>query len=227
MNGFHLPALALPLLLLCHSTSLAIHPFHISTAEMERNKETGRFEVALKMQVVDLEQALSKQEKRAVNIEKDADAPQLLTRYLETHFFLLDKQHLQLDAEQPAPIKPQLSCSKIHYVGHELKTNWLWIYFELEPLPTQTAKPAAENEEADKKEADKNEAEAKQSVESESTQETSESTDPLQDRSLVLANSVLLDITDGQINTVAIRHLGKKFSLRTTARQAWAELKLE
>lgn len=227
MNGFHLPALALPLLLLCHSTSLAIHPFHISTAEMERNQKTGRFEVALKMQVFDLEQALSKQEQRAVNIEKDEDAPQLLTRYVETHFFLLDKQHLQLDAEQPAPIDPQLSCSKVHFVGHELKTNWLWIYFEVEPLATQIAKPAAENKEVDNKEVDNKAAEAKQSLESESTREAGESTDPLRERSLVLVNSVLLDITDGQINTVAVRHVGKKFSLRTTARQAWADLKLE
>lgn len=221
MNGFHLPALTLPLLLLCHSTSLAIiHPFHISTAEMEQNGKTGRFEVALKMHAVDLEQALSKQEKRAVNIEKDADAAQRLTSYLETHFFLLDKLHLQLDADQPAKIDPKLSCSKIHFVGHELKTNWLWIYFEVEPVPARIEVAA------DSKQAEPQQAETKQAVELESTQAT-ETAVPALGRSLVLVNSVLLDVTDGQINTVAVRHSGKKFSLRTTARQAWADIKLE
>lgn len=223
MNGFHLPALALPLLLLCHSTSLAIiHPFHISTAEMEQNGKTGRFEVALKMHAADLEQALARQEKRAVHIEKDADAAQLLTSYLETHFFLLDKRHLQLDADQPAKIDPKLRCSKIHFVGHELKTNWLWIYFEVEPLPAQIEVAADAKEAVDLK-AEPQQAETKQAVESESTQAT-QTTEPPRGRSLVLVNSVLLDVTDGQINTVAVRHAGKKFSLRTTARQAWADM---
>ena len=41
----------------------------------------------------------------------------------------------------------------------------------------------------------------------------------------LLVNSVLLDITEGQINTVSIRHDDKKFSKRTTVKQPWLIIK--
>ena len=41
----------------------------------------------------------------------------------------------------------------------------------------------------------------------------------------VLVNSVLLDITEGQINTVSIRRDTKKISKRTTIKQPWLQLK--
>ena len=41
----------------------------------------------------------------------------------------------------------------------------------------------------------------------------------------LLVNSVLLDITEGQINTVSIRHENKKLSKRTTVKQPWLQIK--
>ena len=201
MHGNPIRSLAFKLLILlllpCYVAAADVpHPFHISTAEMELNKKSGRFEVALKLHAADLEQTLSTLEKRKINIDKDADAQQLLTSYLESHFFLIEKDKLRLNEEGPTEIDPMQAMSKVHYVGHELKTNWLWIYFEVELLET------------DPKPSGKTESDAAPSH-------------------MVLVNSVLLDVTDGQINTVAVRQAGKKYSLRTTARQAWAEMKFE
>jgi hypothetical protein len=40
----------------------------------------------------------------------------------------------------------------------------------------------------------------------------------------LLVNSVLLDITEGQINTVSVRQQAKKLSKRTTIRQPWLKI---
>lgn len=61
------------------------HPFHISTAEMEYNAEEQRLEVALKLHSIDLENALSRQAGRRINVEKD-DIKALVEKYLNQHF---------------------------------------------------------------------------------------------------------------------------------------------
>ncbi len=237
MHGNQIRSLTLLLLLVicykglgCSASATAAHPFHISTAEMERNKMTGRFEVALKLHATDLEQALSAQEKRKIDIEKEARVQHLLTSYLESHFFFVGKEKLRLDEDPRGLLDPKQSQSKIHYVGHELKTNWLWIYFEVELLADETKTPKegespVENPPANPEPANTTATEeAKQSVENKSSDKTESNAAA---NSMVLVNSILLDVTEGQINTVAIRHAGKKLSLRTTTRQAWADLKFE
>ena len=193
MNSILQRSLALIWLMACCSAAIAAHPFHISSAEMERNPQSQRFEVSLKLHALDLEQALSTQEKRKVNVEEDADVQQLLTSYLESHFFFTEMSHVGQGEDAKAAIEPKFARSKIHFVGQELKTNWLWLYFEIELIPS--------------KEID----------------EIRKADEPQSAEALVLVNSVLLDVTDGQINTVAVRHDGKRVSLRTTTRQSWAE----
>ncbi|WP_315851671.1 DUF6702 family protein [Aureliella helgolandensis] len=188
------------------STVLA-HPFHISTAEMEFNKKSGRWEIALKLQAVDVEQSLSAQLKRKINLEKEARIDELLTAYLSGHFYLAEQadvlvarensEELQRDVQSPATnegakadaaatsgegvaSKLAENRSSLHWVGKELDTNWLWVYFEITPLK-DSGQPQ------------------------------------------VLVNSVLVDWTSGQINTVSVRNAGKRTALKMTAKQPWAK----
>ena len=162
------------------------HPFHISTAEMEFNRTTQRFEVSLKVHAIDIEQALTRLAQRKVNLDKDSQAERLLTEYLTQHFYF---EPIGITPRQPTASAdaPPEKRSTIHYVGRELETTWLWIYFEVELPPTTT----------------------------------------FANGQLKLVNSVLLDVTEGQINTVAVRQGAKKHALRMTVKQAWTEFSKE
>ncbi|MEZ6137835.1 MAG: DUF6702 family protein [Pirellulaceae bacterium] len=163
------------------SSTVAAHPFHISTAEMEYNADSKRFEVSLKVHVTDIEQALAAQAKRSVDIEKDQQADKLLTSYIEQHFFVTSRSHARgLDANAQKKPSDEIPKSKVRWVGKELESTWLWLYFELE-VPTELEKPT-------------------------------------------LVNSVLIDTTDGQINTTTYRHGRKRSSFKTSRKQPWAEL---
>lgn len=166
--------------------SAAAHPFHTSTAEMEYNPRARRFEVSLKIHALDIEQALSARANRTVNIETDAQARPLLNEYLQSHFFLVEKNSLRrVDSDAPGSIDPKATRSKLHFIGQELEKTWLWLYFEIE-LPMAEASGEA--------------------------------------TPLILVNELLLDLTEGQINTVSVRRASKKSSLRMTAKQPWADM---
>ncbi len=189
--------------------SLRAHPFHISTAEVDYNAETRRLEVGLKLHAVDTERALTRLAGRKVNVEKNGVVTKLLTRYLAENFYITGKTNLVEIAgrdagdtagtasDVPAPTSApeaapapanrvlvnQAMRSKVHFVGKELETTWLWLYFELE--------------------VEENQGE------------------------LVLVNSVLLDLTEDQINTVSVRYAGRRHALKTSAKQPWVEFPRE
>lgn len=100
------------------------HPFHISTAEVEYDAQTDRLQVSLKLQAIDLEQALARLAGKRIVIEQ-AEAAEQIAELLGRSFYV--------SAE--AKESPR---SQIHWVGQELKGAWLWLYFELE-LPPQRA----------------------------------------------------------------------------------------
>ena len=62
------------------------HEFHVSSAEVEHNRESGKLEVALRVLPEDLEAALSRGRDRAVRLEVTAGVDALITAYL-THNF--------------------------------------------------------------------------------------------------------------------------------------------
>lgn len=108
------------------AASPALHPFHISVAEMEYNAKSKRIEVSLKLHSTDLDNALSADLGKRVDVEKDK-VDKELTKYLEGHFYLLPES-----AAKAEEITEKTPLSKVHFVGKELDKGWLWVYFEME-----------------------------------------------------------------------------------------------
>ena len=73
------------------------HPFHISLAEIEFNPKSGRIEVSLKIQALDIEQAIATSTKHKFNLEKDSRADELLKAYVEEHLFVTHRDNLKRD----------------------------------------------------------------------------------------------------------------------------------
>lgn len=104
------------------------HPFHISTAEVEFDAQTDRLQVSLKLQAIDLEQALARLTGKRIVIEQ-AEAAERITELLDRSFYLTTEASVATQARES-------QRSKVQWVGHELEGAWLWLYFELE-LPPQ------------------------------------------------------------------------------------------
>jgi hypothetical protein len=167
--------IALPILL--PQVCLA-HSFHISTAEMEYNPETHKIEVSLKLHSLDLEQALSKTTGRRVDLAQESN-DEALENYLTSHFYLLSHEQATRIAKGES-ISPEKARSTVSLAGKELKSSWLWLYFEMDR--------------------------------------------PVVEGNYAIVNTILLDITDGQINTVSIRHHAKRDAVQTNIKQPWREI---
>ena len=167
------------------------HPFHISSAEVEYDPKTDRLQVSLKIQALDIEQALSKLARQRIKLEQ-ADADEWLVDYLSGHFYLTPQGapaeqvggNLESSMEEPLASLPG-SRSRVHWLGRELKGAWLWLYFELE-IP----QPDAPRSEPDR---------ARQELQ--------------------LFNTVLCETNSRQINTVSVRHAGQRTTLKMTSQQ--------
>lgn len=97
-----------------------LHPFHTTSAEMEWNAESGKWEVSLKMQSFDVQRALQSQSETPVSLDRltDEDWKREMSKYLAPRF------KLENAAKQP---------SKLEWVGFEERGASLWFYFELTP----------------------------------------------------------------------------------------------
>lgn len=91
------------------------HPFHASTTEIEWNSASRRFEIAMKLRIVDLEDAISLQQGSRFRLEHSAGLKPLLQKYLQQHFAILFADH---------------AVSELTWIGHELELHDVWIYFE-------------------------------------------------------------------------------------------------
>lgn len=96
------------------------HPFHASTTEIEWNSASERFEVAMKLRIVDLEDAISVQQGRRFRLEHSPDLKPLLQQYLQQHFAITFAEH---------------TVCHLTWIGHELELHDVWIYFEARSLP--------------------------------------------------------------------------------------------
>ncbi len=132
----------------CTPASIIAHPFHVSSAEIEYNAETRKYEVSLRVQTADLELALARQTKRSIAFEKDVDTDRQIAVYLENVFYLsyspnskvlvqTANQNLPHKNSDPSPIEAKSKSSKLIWAGKENDGLWVWLYFELEP-PTGT-----------------------------------------------------------------------------------------
>lgn len=124
---FRVMIACLLMLFTCH-TAKASHPFHTTFAEIEWNAEIQRFEVAMQLPGLQIDQELSRIHKRRINTETTADAETLLEDYITNRFEITDEFH---------------SECRIHWVGIEVELRDVWAYFEVELIKSPTT-PSAE-----------------------------------------------------------------------------------
>jgi hypothetical protein len=124
---FRVVIFCLMMLFTCQ-TAKAAHPFHTTFAEIEWNAETQRFEVALQLPGLQIDEELSRIHKRRINTETSAEAETLLEDYITNRFEITDKSH---------------SRCRIHWVGMEVELRDVWAYFEVELIKSPTI-PSAE-----------------------------------------------------------------------------------
>ncbi len=196
-----------------HGSSMA-HPFHISSAEMEFNPTTGRVEVSLRLHSMDLEQAIRVQARRKVNFDKETPVP-LIEAYLSRHFFLASSPNLPLNsgAGSPASQPPDTGARDSSSDGIRMREDLqraltkaqlstaayvghemdaAWMTLYFELTPSATTTDEQRRQPFAKSET-----------------------------RLVLVNTVLLDTVPGQLNTVAIRHAGKRQAIKLNSKRTW------
>ncbi len=101
----------------------AAHPLHVSHAEADFNRATGKLEIALKVFADDFETKLTARAGHRVSLEKTlkAELDALCLAYLAETFTVKSRDGAR---------------QSLHWVGREIKDseNHLWLYFEV-PLP--------------------------------------------------------------------------------------------
>jgi len=102
--------------LLLSGGNLWAHPRHLSVAEAEWNAKTGRLEIALQVNPVDLEQALRRFANRPIDLDKSTGIDRLMHDYLSQSFVARD-----VDGKR----------AKLNWVGHEMDLKDAWLYFEV------------------------------------------------------------------------------------------------
>lgn len=123
-------------ILLFSTTALAgHHPYHLTFAEMEWNEQSQRFEVALQIPGLTIDDELARIHRRRINVETTEGAEELLKKYVSERLLLSDEHHAE---------------SRIHWVGMEVEIQSVWAYFEIElvPMKQKAASKAASPEAA-------------------------------------------------------------------------------
>ncbi|GAA5505273.1 DUF6702 family protein [Novipirellula caenicola] len=104
-----------------------MHPVHETVSEVQWNPESKRFEIALRLHILD-QQWIEQQADKSAGIETAA------VRYLNKTFQI---RPVGGNAEKNTDRKP--SKAKIHWVGRKDEGSHVWWYFELQPTLPETA----------------------------------------------------------------------------------------
>lgn len=173
----------------------AAHPYHASIAEVEWNRRSGCLEVALRVNSLMLERALTAATGTSVNLERTANAETLVRDYVAERFRVTDA------AER---------SGRINWVGMELEKLDLWTYFELELRPPDDGdspahgpaiRPALTVDSDRPGPADRSSAETARDHASSGTLEAR----PADPGRLTVTNTVLFDAVPEQMNFVSLR----------------------
>lgn len=96
--------------------SEAMHPFYVSVAEVEQNKQAQNLEVSLKFFTDDFEQAVNKESKTSFDlVQHKPNFDKLIDAYVQKRF------SLQADGKKLA----------LTYVGYEIEKESVYCYFEV------------------------------------------------------------------------------------------------
>lgn len=110
-----------------HSATAA-HPAHSSLTEIEWNADSGNFEVAMKLSIPDLEDAISAEDQRRFRIRDDESTEQRISKYLQKHFALTSGTSVKVQQK---------------WIGMELELHEAWFYFELQTNHSANARKSA------------------------------------------------------------------------------------
>ncbi|MFO0939394.1 MAG: DUF6702 family protein [Pirellulales bacterium] len=194
------------------STCSAGHPYHTSSAELDWNADSKRWEVALRIHGGDLELALARQFGKRVDIESE-QAQELMVDYLTTRLRFL----------------PQSVAEKLKE-NHQLFTSQPNSKSNSTTKPTSAGASSAEVSADSRSDKAANKPDAKSEakvhwVGSElegtwmwlyfeiSTTESSEET--------VLMSQLLTEVNEDQINIISVRYQGKRVTRQTGRSQLW------
>ena len=103
----------------CYISAQA-HSDHLQVTEVEWNSVSARFEIAMKLQAVALEDSVSIQQGKRFRLESSRSTDALLKEWMEKAF------HIDTGNSSEA--------GSIRWAGHELKLHAVWLYFEYLPF---------------------------------------------------------------------------------------------
>ena len=111
-----------------------VHPYHLSTAEVECNAAKRRLEVSLAVLAIDFEETLSRRAGHRINLDRTEGVDAIIENYLADRFVVT----------LPDGTKPRPS-----YVGREDAKKIVWLYFTV-PLVGKSPgiRPHAEREDS-------------------------------------------------------------------------------
>lgn len=197
----------------CSLSSAEAHPGHYSLTEIEFNPQNQRFEVAMRVRIADLQDALAVQAQRRISLEHDAQAAAAVQNYLAANF--------------------QISASEsdrciLHWVGHELTLHDVWIYFEVQLLDTSANQSTGGSASDDSTTVTQSRqssqlltrpgSNAAASSHRSATARWNDFLRPTPEQtSVTVKNSMLFDVQPEQMNLVSIRSGGQTQSATLTA----------
>lgn len=114
------------------------HPFHRSEAEGELDLDSGRLEIALRIDSIELELALEDFAGRPLDLERPEQAEPVLFAYVRENVRAKSRWAAPAPGARPTtPRRPAATAgwAELHWVGYELEGLDAWLYFELELPP--------------------------------------------------------------------------------------------
>jgi len=103
---------------------VSAHRSHTSVAEVEWNAQSQVFEVAMRLHIADLEDAVSVRQTQTFRLDSADNAEQQIQAYLQDRF------QIRSDANVFA---------KLNWVGMELELHDAWVYFEVSQAKPEAA----------------------------------------------------------------------------------------
>ena len=97
------------------------HSAHTQVTEVEYSPVSGRFEVAMKLDAVALEDSVSIHTGQRFRLESSANVDTVLEAWIPKRF------QVQVKSRRPT------AGATIRWVGHELNLHTVWLYFEYIP----------------------------------------------------------------------------------------------
>lgn len=205
--------MAVFLSLICLATAIPrseAHPGHFSVSEIEWNPTSGRYEIAMRLRIPDLEDAISVQQKHRFRFDANPDAAIHIRSYLQKHFSVLNDGHK--------------SC-RLRWVGIEPEIHHVWIYFEAESVSEAATDGTVRDRRVTTQQATQKRA-VPQNGEAADDRwaaflkpNTGTAPQSSSDSVIRIRNTVLMDVQPEQVNVVSLKRGHNVQSASLTAKQ--------